>query len=598
MILQALKGYYDRLADAGTEGLPKLGFSRQKIHFCLCLDRRGNPAGDGVLDLRDASGRKPVPVDMIVPEPAKRSGTGYAPSFLWDNTGYVLGADGKGKPERVAEAFAAFKALHKTIAEGVDDEGLEAVGRFLESWSPADAPGLRYWDEMAGMNVVFRLEGDRCYVHERPKARGAWLRYRAGRTGGERGMCLVTGEEGPVGRVHAAIKGVAGAQSSGAALISFNLDAFKSYGKDQNYNAPVGESAVFAYTTGLNWLLRNGSRQRLGIGDATVVFWAERGSAAENLLAMLLGGAAAEEDGGGDNPEAAEDLRIILEAARCGRIQDVVKEPDAPFYILGLSPNASRLSARFCHMGSVGEVLANVAAHLRDMEIVKSFPNDPSYPSVRRLLRETAPQGKRENESPLLAGAFARSVLTGAPYPANLLPSILMRIRADLTINYPRAALIKACLVRNHSHKEITVSLDKENTNTGYRLGRLFAVLERIQKEAVPGINSTIRDKYYGSAAATPRNIFPMLISLGLQHLGKLRRDGEKRGFAGSYDLKIEEILAPLPGSSFPAFLDPENQGLFALGYYHQRQDLYTAKSDKKPQSMDGSHTSDRKEEE
>ncbi|MEN6486735.1 MAG: type I-C CRISPR-associated protein Cas8c/Csd1 [Syntrophobacteraceae bacterium] len=576
MILQALKQYYDRLAASDDDAIPRFGFARQKIHFCLLLDRQGKLVED--LDLRKHEGKKPLPAEKIVPEPVKRTGD-IAPNFLWDNTGYVLGVDGKGKPERTARTFAAFKEFQHEIGDGLEDEGMKAVLLFLDGWKPEDAVDLHYREEMIGQNVVFRLDGEAGFVHDRPKVRDAWLRHYAADDEAVSGMCLVTGGDGPIARLHPAIKGVAGAQSSGAALVSFNLDAFKSYGKEQNFNAPIGQEATFAYTTALNWLLRGESRQKILIGDATVVFWTERENPAEDLLSMLLNPDASESDGG--DGASTQDLRVIMEAVREGRMQEAVREPEVPFYILGLSPNASRLSVRFWFVSTVGNILKNVEKHFGQMSLRKSFPNEPDYPAVWRLLRETAAQGKRENVSPLLAGALMKAVLTGSAYPMNLLPSILTRIRADHAINYLRAGLIKACLIRNHNHTEVGVSLDKENANIGYRLGRLFAVLERVQTSANPGISSTIRDKYYGSASATPRNVFPMLISLAQQHLGKLRRDAEKKRRGGFYDSRVEEIVAALPAGALPAFLDPENQGLFALGYYHQRQDLFAGKSER-----------------
>jgi CRISPR-associated protein Csd1 len=578
MILRSLKDYYDRLVAAGDEDIPKFGFARQKVHFCLVLNPRGELVA--VQDLRSVVGNRIVPLELIVPEPVKRT-VGIAANFLWDNTGYVLGADNKGRPDRALQAFEVFRRYQHLVGDGLEDDGMKAVLEFLDSWKPAGAPDLPYWDEMQGLNLVFRLDSEPRYVHERRRMIEAWSKDYEQSESGIKGMCLVTGSEAPVARLHPALKGIPGAQPSGASLVSFNLDAFTSYGKDQNYNAPIAERAAFAYCTALNWLLRHDSRQKVRIADSTVVFWAERKTMAETLLADLLNSGPGSSHEEMEDQTPVRDLGLIFRAARDGRIQDAVDEPDVAFYVLGLSPNASRLSVRFWHVSTAGDVVANIARHFRDMEIVRSFERDPDYPAVWRVLEEIAVQGKIENISPLLAGAFTRSVLAGAPYPQNLFTSILMRIRADCTINTLRAGLIKACLLRNYDHKEISVSLDSSNTNVGYRLGRLFAVLERVQTAANPNINATIRDKYFGSAAATPRNIFPMLLNLGQQHLGKLRRDTDKKGFAISLDTRIEDILSSLDASPLPAYLSPENQGMFALGYYHQRQHLFSGKQKK-----------------
>lgn len=582
MILHALDMYYDRLVESGDEAIPLPGFGRQKVHFCLVIDREGNLAVDPH-SLCRKEGSKLIPRDVIVPEPVKRT-VGIAANFLWDNTGYVLGSDSKGKPERTADTFAAFKQFQHLVAGDSDDEGMKAVLRFLEKWSPADSERLAGWEEIADKNVVFRLfDDDRPrYIHERPKVREAWLRYCTSKDDAPRGMCLVTGENGPVARLHPAIKNVIGAQSSGAALVSFNLDAFKSYGKDQNLNAPIGEKAAFSYTTSLNWLLRSESRQKIRIGDTTIVFWAERKTEVEDIFAELLSPTEHGDTQEAEDSTAVQRVRVILKAAREGRIQDAVPQPDTPFYILGLSPNASRLSVRFWLASTVEKILSRVWLHLSQIQIVESFQNEPEFhPPMWQLLRETAALNETKNISPLLAGAFARAVLSGTPYPPSLLSSLLVRIRSDHKVNRLRAGLIKAFLMRNHQ-MEITVSLDKNNTNIGYRLGRLFAVLERVQENANKGINSTIRDKYFGSASATPRSIFPALLSLSQKHLSKLRRDEEKKGTYVYLDRNIEEILTALEAKPLPAFMDSTEQGLFSIGYYHQRKDLFTKESDKK----------------
>jgi len=584
MILQALNSYYERLvADPENDGVPLRGFARQKIHFCLVLDRSGNVVD--VNDLRTTSGKKAWPAELIVPEPVKRT-MGIEANFLWDNTGYVLGSDGKDKPNRLVQKSAAFKKVQHAVGGDLRDEGMNAVLRFLDNWDSQKAATLSHWDEMAGSNVVFRLDGEFQYVHDRPEVRSRWISYCSGKASEFQGMCLVTGTDGPVARLHQSIKGVPGSQTSGAALVSFNLDAFTSYEKDQNFNAPIGEGAAFAYCTALNWLLRGAGRQKVQIGDAMVVFWTERKSMAENFLSDLFDTDFDLSETDADDSSALRDLRVILRAARDGRVQESIKEPDVGFYILALSPNASRLSVRFWHVSTVKAIIGNIIRHFAHMEIVKSFENEPAFPSARTLLRETVSRNdpgkaweKDEKVSPSLAGAFWRSIITGGPYPQNLLPMLAMRIGSDQTVNYLRAALIKACLVRNYK-KEVSVSLDKDNTNTGYRLGRLFAVFERIQSNANPGVSSTIRDKYFGSAAATPQNIFPMLWGLSQQHIGKLRKDPEKKGLAHFFDAKVEEIVSALGASPLPSFLNPENQGLFFLGYYHQRQNLFAGKSE------------------
>jgi CRISPR-associated protein Csd1 len=567
MILQALNAYYERLKNQPDSDIPIQGMSRQKIHFALVISKEGQLIQ--VLDLRESVKNKKIPRQLVVPEPVKRTGN-KAANFIWDNSGYVLGADNKDKKDRVLDTHDAFKELVHKIGDSIEDDGMKAVIAFLDKWNPVEVVNLNDWQEIAGSNLVFMLEGERNFIHERPKVLEAWLKYCVGKTSDKLSTCLVKGELKPISRLHPSIKGVRNAQSSGAAIISFNLDAFCSYGKDQNFNAPVSEEASFAYTTVLNHLLRPDSRQKVQIGDTSTLFWTERESPIEGFMGIILNPT----DSSGD----IKDVRDFLEAVRDGKSPPGIEDSNMNFYILGLSPNASRLSVRFWHTSTVAEISERLGQHFRDLSIVRQFADkDPEFTGMWRLLLETAMQRKSENINPLLAGAVIRSILTGAPYPQILLSSIIGRIRADQTINYLRAATIKACLVRkariNQNQLEVSMSLDKDSTNISYRLGRLFAALEKAQKDAVPGANTTIRDRYYGSASATPRVVFPQLLRLGQHHI-------QKSDYGFTSDKMIEEIMSGI--QEFPAHLSLDEQGMFAIGYYHQRQAFFTKTENKK----------------
>ncbi|MCX5834973.1 MAG: type I-C CRISPR-associated protein Cas8c/Csd1 [Deltaproteobacteria bacterium] len=560
MILQALCEYYERAR--GETGVPEPGFSRQKIHFAIVINGGGNLLQ--VRDLRVMQKNKPGPKELIVPEPVKRT-SGIAANFAWDNTMYALGATRADKAEH-AKAFTTFKTFNHEVGDGVEDEGMRALLRFLDTWQPSKAADLDNWEEMAGLNVVFQLDGDLGFIHDRPKVRDAWSRYRSGTTSGTIAPCLVTGEKAPIARLHPAIKRVDGTQPSGAAIVSFNLGAFCSYGKKQNYNAPVGEASAFAYTTALNHLLRFGSRQRIQIGDATTVFWTSRASPVEGFMGMILSP--------GQDAAELQDLRSFLTSLKEGRMPPGV-DPDVRFYILGLSPNISRISIRFWYASTVGDILDKVGWHFRDLAIVKSFDRDPDFPAVWQLLQETAFLRKGKNIPPVLGGALMRSILTGLSYPQGLYSVVLGRIRADREINYLRAAIIKAFLVRKYRimnvSKEVTMTLNTEETNIAYRLGRLFAVLEKAQRDAVPGANTTIKDRFYGAASATPRAVFPQLLRTAQHHI-------QKAEYGSRSDKLIEEILQGVQG--FPAHLSLDDQGHFALGYYHQRQAFFAKRSE------------------
>ena len=584
MILQALDGYYRRLAEAGDDNIAPPGYSEQQISFAVVLGADGTIVD--IQDLREQRGRRLAPKTLLVPQPPKRSGRNPPPAFLADKTGYVFGIEGDDAtpPGLVRnEAYrVAFRTFHETLLAGTEDPGLCALLAFLGSWQPDEYAQLRYAAEMLDANVVFRLDGENVWLHNRPAANAIWMALQDSDEGTSEGLCLVTGARGPVARLHPSIKTVSGAQSSGASVVSFNREAFESYGKAQGGNAPVSTAATFAYTTALNALLsrtmgrtERGTpiyRNRVQIGDATTVFWAEADDAAQasaaDALASGLFNPFEDDDGAETGQTAAAKVRGILRMMADGRpIAEAAPDLAATtrFYVLGLSPNAARLSVRFWHATTLGDLASAFQQHWRDLDI------EPrpwrTAPAIWRLLVQTAPQGKTENVPPHLAGEVMRAILGRARYPRTLMTSVLMRIRADGDINGIRAAILKACLIRQ---KEVVpVALDRANTNAGYRLGRLFAVLESAQKAALPGLNATIRDRYFAAASATPASVFPVLIRNANHHLGNLRK-GEKGGLAVWLEREIGEVMDGL-GARFPGTLRIEEQGQFAIGYYHQR---------------------------
>jgi CRISPR-associated protein Csd1 len=581
MILHALNELYKRLAEDAGSGIPPRGFSWQPVPFALEI------APDGtlkqVLDLRDDSKKRMARL-LVLPEPLKTSGSGVSANFLWDNTGYVLGVDTKGKPERSSRAFRSFRERIDEVGAELEDEGLAAVRAFLDAWDADAVAAWPDWKDMVDRNLVFRLAGDACFVHERPGVKNAWLAFSQANVSKVVGQCLVTGNSGPVNPTHPKIRGVKDAQGTGASLVSFNADAFTSYGKEQSCNAPVSEEAAFNYTTALNDLLKRESRQKVQIGDATTVFWTEKKSASESLLPFVFSQA---EDQGD-----LQKLRLFLEALCEGKLSDeITEEEKLRFHVLGLSPNVGRISVRFWHVDTVGGMWAKVRQHFDDLRIVKRFDKEPDFPPHWLLLKAASLREDLDNLSPLLSGALMRSILTGAAYPAGLLSSVMGRIRAEQEITYARAALVKACLVRNarlrgETSEVITVSLDESSTNPAYLLGRLFAVLEKLQQEAIPGANATIKDRYFGSASATPRAVFPVLLRLSQHHISKIE-------YGRTYDRRIQDILDGLniAEGGFPAHLSLEEQGLFALGYYHQRKDLWTSKKDAAAKAETANHT-------
>ncbi len=588
MILSALNDYYERLLQRQTPGLSPPGYSQEKIGYELLLDAQG--ALVAVNDIRDTSGKKPLPRSLSVPQPEKRT-VDIKSNVLWDKTSYSLGVSATSK--RADEQRAAFKALHREALAGETDPGLQALLAFINDWEPARfAEDPRFTDDMLDANMVFRMDGERAYLHERPAARALRARLLGGDGGARTGRCLVTGETLPLARLHASIKGVNGAHSAGASIVSFNLGAFTSYGKDQGDNAPISEQAAFAYTTALNYLLRRdpGNRQRMQIGDATVVFWAvaadaRQAEAAEDLLESML-------DSPSEDGQEAQKLRGALENVRQGRpLRELDRDLDdgTQIYILGLAPNASRLSIRYWQRDTLAVFARRLADHFDDLHLQPSPWKTP--PAIWKLLLATAPayQGKASSEDvpPQLAGELTRAILGGGRYPRSLLNTLVMRFRADGDISGTRVALCKGILARerrldgihnlHHHNQGVPVSLDTANTDPGYLLGRLFSTLENVQRAALgKDINATIRDRYYGAASATPANVFPMLLRNAQHHLSRVRKD--KPGLAVNLEKDIGETI-DLLGTAFPRSLRIDAQGHFAIGYYHQTQARFAPRS-------------------
>jgi CRISPR-associated protein Csd1 len=598
MILSALSNYYERLLlfSRDAQGVSPFGYSREKVSYAILL------AADGTLvdveDIRDNSGKKPVSRTASVPQPEKRT-VAIKPNFLWDKTSYALGVSANSK--RAEQEHIAFKALHHATLADNPDVGLQALLKFLDTWLPErfreDPKFSKHGEDFLDSNIVFRLESELGYLHERLAAREA----RAGLLGRDHdarsGQCLVTGANAPVARLHPSIKGVNGAQSAGASIVSFNLESFTSFGKSQGDNAPISEQAVFAYTTALNYLLRRDSsnRQRLQIGDATVVFWARAGDraqaeATENLLASFF-------DPRDDDPRETEVLRRALQQVSQGhplRELNPLLEDGTQIFVLGLAPNASRLSVRFWETDTLAVFARRLAEHFNDLRLEPSPWRTP--PAVWRLLLATAPsrdgKAKSDDVLPQLAGEVTRAILTGGRYPRSLLNNVIMRLRADGEITGTRVALCKGVLAREQrlgnkkTEKEVLpVSLDSSITDPGYLLGRLFSTLENIQRAALGQLNAPIGDRYYGAASATPASVFPMLLRNARHHLSRLRKD--RPGLAVNLQKELGEIVELL-GPTFPKSLRIEAQGHFAIGYYHQTQARF-ARSEDQPTTDDDS---------
>ena len=586
MILQALVEYYEALER--KEKITSPGWCRARVAYGLDISEQGELMGVIPLKKEQQKGKKTVwvPQDLTVPQMVSRC-SGVSANFLCDHSGYMLGIDNKGKPERSRECFEYAKKKHKDILGNISSPAARAVCRFFDCWAPDRAAENPYLvpeleEIISGSNLVFMIDGE--YVHEDPDIMQCWEEYSHQSGTGPEGVCLVTGRREEIARIHGTIKGVQGAQSSGAALVSFNAPAFESYGKEQSFNAPVGTYAAYAYTTALNYLLSDRSHGTT-IGDTAVVYWSEEGDERyQNIFACVS-------EPTMENQEIVDGVFKNLAEGKAVAVQDVKDSLDIEkrFYILGLAPNAARLAVRFFYQDSFGNILKHIKEHYDRMEIVRPAADAVEYLGIWRMLQETVNKKSRDKKPvPSMSGAVYRSIISGSRYPASLYQAVLGRIRAEqddgdsriYKITRGRAAIIKAYLLKNGNiREEITMALNEDSNNTAYILGREFAVLEAIQEEANPGINATIKDKYFNSACATPAAIFPILFKLKNSHIKKMNN--------GAKEIYYEKMLCDLQGrltvaegqrAACPRRLTLEEQGMFILGYYHQTQKRYEKK--------------------
>jgi len=663
MILHALHDLYDRLEKDDAYDVAPEGYSLQKISFVIELESDGSLARIKDHRDGDGTQKRPQPHRVLGSAKPSGAGinpcllwdnTGYL-------LGYKPRDKDPAKAEKEAaralETFEASRDHHLALEKEIDHPAFSAVCRFLENWNPERLPPVAKLaekfaardaclaeaesdraDETAKAEArekaaeldleieklrevsgedetklaavcaitsgfgVFKLRKSLHFVHEEP-AIDAWWRERleAVDDADATGMCLITGKRDvPITDLHAPkIKGVKDAQGAGALIVSFNTNAYESFGRDSGYNAPVSAEAAGKYCKSLNALLAS-DKHRLQIGDATTVFWTEKPTALEFSFGALIGGDLPDEDDE-DAPEGepsqASTLLATLQnslrsVARGGKPEpEIASEQKVPFYILGLTGQAGgRIGVRFWHRTDVGDLVEKLARHHRDLSIVPQWgPDtkhpDPEFPPLWRLLRQTGRESK--DIPPNLSGALMRSVLTGAPYPELLSTAVINRIRADRAINYLRAAILKAWLTRiPNANYDIPMTYRPDKPDTAYRLGALFALLEKTQQDALGDVSAGIRDRYYSSASATPASVFPRLLRTYGHHLAKAA-SGNK-GYQVYREREVQDVLAePDPLGEFPSHLNLRGQGLFAIGYYHKRKDLWTKKDDPESKEPD-----------
>lgn len=609
MILQALTKYYDILSNDPESDIAPPRYSSTGVSFALNISEQGKLLDVFPLFEQVQRGKKleDRPKRMIVPEQVKKT-SGISANFLCENSAYILGISDKGDAEYSQKRFDEFARLNKEMLAKADSMAAKATVAFLETYRPEEGrkhPKISRHLEtiLKGGNLVFMFNGS--FVHEDPAIRHVWEEYKES-SDTALIQCLVTGETAPLARLHPSLKGIRDANPTGATLVGFNARAYESYNREQGMNSLVSEKGAFAYTTALNYLLSPANENRkFVIGDTTVVYWAE--SEKKEFAQAFLGLCEPEEIEipvkGEIEPardtEAEKRLKKVAEKVRRVQALDVNKVLDGinenpRFYVLGLAPNAARVSVRFFHSDPFDKVVEKMMKHYKDLEIVKEFEGQHTYLTIQDILKETiSPKASNPEASPLMAGAVFRAILENAPYPAALYNAIINRVRADQDdpkkhikkVGYARAAIIKAFLLRKyrnqpqHPIQEVLVmSLNEQSTHPAYVMGRLFAWLEKVQQEAIGEMNASIKDRYFTSACASPASVFPILLRLSQHHISKVKQEKKP---TYNYDRRIGDILnlLDIENNPIPSRLLLDDQGAFILGYYHQRKDIFTSKS-------------------
>ena len=587
MLLQSLVDYYEILTEDNESGVPRLGYGKANVSFALNISIQGEILNVIPLKIPDVTGKKMVPQSMTVPEPVKKS-VNISSDFLFGNSSYVLGFDNKGKPQRSKECFESFKELHHCILKDVECVEARAILAFVDSWNVVEASEnvviSEYYEEIsAGANLVFKLDGQNNFIHENKEIRAAWEGYKLQITSETKLQCLVTGRRAPIARLHPYIKGVKSKKPTPLTLVSFDKDssAYESYGrvKDQGLNSPVSEYATFAYGTALNYLLSD-HKYKLSVGDTTVVFWAASPQRIyQDFFALMLQPdeielISTDKQRYERDVDAIREIKGVFEKLEGGTRAKPNIEEDTQFFVVGISPNTARIAIRFFVRNNFGRFVTDVSKHYEDMAIEKQYSNEPDHIPLWKLMLETVPPSSKEKaSSPLLSGSVMRSILMGLPYPAALYNAVMARMKAEKDISYYKASIIKACISRNNKNKYkevLTMSLNEKANQKEYVLGRLFAVLEKAQLDANPGIKSTIKDRYFTSACATPATIFPTLLRLSNHHISKA-----EYGYAIDNQIKGIMDILNVEDNPFPKNFSLEQQGIFILGYYHQKNSFY-----------------------
>lgn len=585
MLLKSLVDYYDTLV--GLRKVPPLDMSSAKVGFAIDLNEDGTVKR--VVSLREKAdnGNAEISKTMFVPYQQRR-GSGVAPYFLADKMQYVLGCryDKDTSSEKVLteKYFKAFAELHHKVLDGCHGVKAMSVLCFVDAITPGEYPEIIEENiEMLDANgtqpqIVLRDESGNDLILD-PEIRNAWDAYLAAeQADGEEMIDLIDGHTAAVQKLHGSVRGI-GSTAGGISLISYNKNSFESYGLEHGENSPVSVVNERKYVATLNYLFAS-SDYVARIGKSTdpsmyITYWSADGNSIyQDIFSEYNGKSNLDRD----------DLKTIVEQIVHGKAvscSGVEIKPDEKFYILGVSANSARLSIQFFYQCSFGDALQNVYQHQKRLEIIGA--KDGHTLSAGAMLNETVKKVKKNgkltsesNPSPSISLWLYKAIMQNTRYPSALYSQVMARVKAENSIGCVKAEIIKAYLIKNGTTvpKEVlTVAVNKDSDYAPYVLGRIFAVLEKIQKDVSPTITSTIKDRYIARAASDPVLVFPGLLRLSQTHQRKLSAAGKIY-----YNKVLNELMGKLP-ETYPKHLSLEEQGAFYLGYYHENQELYTKKS-------------------
>lgn len=594
MILHSLVSYYDQLLSDGVD-IPLFGYTRRKVKYFLDINAQGElvrvvPHTEIVM-----RGKKEVEEikSCIVPDGGVRS-SGVKAYLLCDNSKYLLGLDSKSKDSVSERHFEATKVLHQTVFAHLDDNPYaQAVLAFFENWSINRLSEHRVLQQVVtedkafeSANLAFRYAADLKLIHEEQAIKIAWDNHFQKDLGTE-GLCLVTGKQATIARLHDKVKGIAGGQASGVNLISYNAESFESY-----INSPVSAEVAFKYTSTLNHLLAT-NKNKVRMGETTVVYYTSDGNATSELLMGFPMGVPTDEN---------EELKGIFDKIVQGLPinQEIEQSFEQDFYLIGLAPNNARVAVRFFFKNTFGSFINNIRSHVQRFEIQGPKDRQP-YLTPWELSQEAINKNTKEKHDDLMV-SLLKAVLMDENYPLNFITKVIARMKADIhgdetaqkyAVNYRRVGMIKAYLLKqtNYSQEEITVALNPTLKEVPYLLGRLFATYEKIQEDE--GSNVNIKKNYFSAATTTPAVIFPRVVKNGELYLEKLPEHPYQNNgiwMKGSvfYKKTLGAVMSLLPAEQFPKTLSFEDQNLFILGYYQQRQDFFNPKDNQAEEKKHG----------